>query len=78
MKSIERFIDNITKSISILGAKQLFKMQDTHKLGKALADNFHNVKVMFTFVFRWWRLDVQTTVNFLLISIVDPNEDNWK
>ena len=78
LKAINNFNEEIAKSAATPAKGYLFDVrEDTKKLDKKRADNFHNVVASLLFVSRRCRLDIQTTIGFLATRVAEPDEDDW-
>ena len=77
-KTLNMFLDDITRDAATPATPYLFKNRGAKELDEIRADNFHSVTALLLFVSRRSRPDIQTAIAYLCTRVSKPNEDDWK
>ena len=68
-KETETFMDDFTRNAASAATSYLFKTGEDAKLSKEKSENFHSVVVSLLFISREFRLDIQTSWDFLCTRV---------
>ena len=77
--NIEEFLEDITASVVMLVADQLFDMRTTETQPKETEGRyFHRTKARLLFLCKIFRPDIHLAVAFMTTRVKEPTDKDWK